>query len=1122
MLFTMRGRGSTFVIFICLMVRVSFAQVDYATATLQGTVFDPQSQVVVGAKVTLTNEANGAAKSVITGSEGYRFPALTPGTYRLEAEAPGFAKNLANGLTLTVGQLAVYDIHLKLGSESTIVEVSADIPPVQPEQTQQANIINQGQVENLPNVSRNFMQSIYTLPGVSNSFAPTLQNPGVGTAYLSSGFSIGGSNGRNNLVTIDGGEDDYGSGTLRDIHVPIDSIQEFQVNRNAFAAEFGFTVGTAINMVTKSGGNAFQGSAAAYFHDRGTDAENYFDKLAGPNGKPFEQSAIFSATLGGPIRKNHLFFFTAPEYQKLDSATVQNIAGEQEFQGIGSQANGYNAAAGTCPNQNTPQQQVTQLCYLTQLANAGGSLGSLGAALLGSPVFGNPLSDPILKALVTPNDGTFDGIPVSPVGSGVRGLPGFSTPRGRYLNWVTRLDYVPGAKDSLSLRFSVMHEDDSVKPAPPYSGYEFQTDYTLTGSWTHIAGPNAVNVVRVQAVPRNSATVQAPTPYGSEIDLGNQIQLGTPFSYPYFAYWKRLQFDDSFSWVKGAHTLKFGGSWRPDYYSVQEKLWFGGEWQFADGAYSIQNIVAAGQGTAAASALASFNLSQGYPAGGPPSTNLTAVQSFIAGTPTVLLQADPNSNSQWSSWAHALGLYAQDSWKVRPGLTLNYGIRLDYTHDPAPVPQSTRLSPRIGIAWDPAGDRKTVVRAGGGIFVAPNVFMIPFYANILGDSGKYVNQNAVVAGLPSPPFPNIFAAWALQAATATTAQPNPGLSSAQLASVGIAIGPPGPSAFGNFIYTMAPDFKPEYSIQASFSVAREIAHNLSLEAGYLMYRSVHVEQILETNFVRDPTSPIDPFAGPQYIPRPGTTAGEPNAFIFQNDAFSSVGNGIYNGATLSLTRRFQRGLQFQANYTFSRAIDDTSDYSSLSTPFRPDVLNLDRGLSDFNVTHNFVANAVYTTPFHASKGGLLSRALADVSVSPIFYARTGGPFTLLVPGLANGTVGHNANARPWYEGRNNGIGPDFISCDLRISKTLIHGEGRPRLDVIAQAQNLLNRTNFAAVNNNFPANPNYPLPGGGTLQNGPYRVEGFVPASVSQLSQPLAFTSAYPARQISLSLRLGF
>ena len=1111
---------SVFLIAFASLAGIGSAQVDSATATIEGTIFDQQGQVVERARILIVNTAKGVVSSATSTPEGYHISSLAPGVYRVEVEAEGFATSVLKDVVLTVGQRLTCDVHLKLGAQSTTIEVKADIPPLKPNETQQANIINQRQVENLPNVARNFVQSVYTIPGVINSFTPTLQHPGVGTAFLSSGFSIGGSNGRNNLVTIDGGENDYGSGALRENHVPIDSIQEFQTNRNSFAAEFGFTLGTAINMVTKSGTNQFHGSAAAWFRGRATDAENFFDKLNLPGDKPFEQSAIFSATLGGPIRKN-LFFFTAPEYQKLDSATVRNLAGREELQGIASQANGYDAATGLCPNEKTPQQQVTQVCYLTQMAKSAGPASTIGAALLASPVFGNPLANPILNALVTQNDGTFDGIPASPVGSGVRGLPGFSTPRGRYLNWVTRLDYLPGGRDSLSLRFSLMRETDNVLPPPPYSGSEFQTDYTVTGSWTRSFTPNISNMFRAQAVPRNTATVTAPAPNGSEIDLGNQIQLGTPFSYPYFARFRRFQLDDGISWVKGNHLFKFGGSWRPDYYNIREDIWFGGQWKFTDGTFSILNIVAAAQGTPAAAALEDYNISRNYPATGLASTNLTAVQAFLAGLPTTLLQADPMSDSQWAGWAHSVGLYAQDSWKAWRGLSLNYGIRLDYSHDPSPVPHSLWLAPRVGLAWQPFGDNRTVIRAGGGIFVAPNVFMIPFYANTLGDSGRYINQSALVPGLP-PPFPSIFAAWAIQQADATPAEPNPPLTGAQLSSLGMTIGPPGPAAFGNFIYTMAPNFRNAYSIQASASVARELSRNLTLEAAYLMYRSVHVEQVLEVNFVRNTAVPVDPFNGPSYAPRPGATAGEPNASIFQNNAFSSVGSGIYNGGTLSLTRRFDRGLQFQVNYSLSRAIDDTSDFSSLSTPFRPDLLNLDRAQSDFNITHNLVANAVYTTPFRAGSGRLLTRILEDVTISPIFYARSGVPFTLLVPGLSNGTIGHNDNARPWYEGRNNGIGPRFISWDLRISKTLLHGERFARLDLIGQAQNLLNRTNFAAVNNNFPVDPNYPLPGGGALGAGPYNVDGFVPASVAQLSQPLSFTSAYPARQISVALRFAF
>lgn len=1109
----LRQCGMVLFAFVWSAVAVSFAQVDSATASLKGSVLDPHGLPVPNAAVTIVNEATGARMSAFATPEGYLIPAIVPGKYRVETEAKGFAKSVAKDLVLSVGQLVVFDVRMTMAAVATVVEVKADIPVVQPEQTQQANIIDNVQVENLPNINRNFAASIYTLPGVSNSYTPTLQDPGVGTAYLSSGFSIGASNGRSNLVTIDGGEDEYGSGTMRDMHVPIDSIDEFQVNRSGFEAEFGFTSGTAINMVTKSGTNQFHGSLGAYFHGRSIDGGNYFDKLAGGGVKPFEQSAIFSGTLGGPIRKNELFLFTAPEYQRLDEATVQNIAGEQEFNPISLQSNGYN---GTCPNQTTPQQQVTQLCYLTQMANAGGSVGAFGAALLGSPVFGDPFNDPILNALVSSDDGTFDGIPSSPSGSGVRGLPGFSTPRGRYFNWVTRADY-SRPSNTVALRFALMHERDEVAPRPQYSGNELQTDYTLSGSWTRILSTDLFNTVRVQVVPSNTATIESPAPNGSEIDLGNEIQLGTPFSYPYIAHFKRYQFDDSLSWLKGSHLFKVGVSWRPDDYNVQEKVWFGGEWEFTDGTFSIIDLAGP-----EAQQVANFNLSQGYPAIGPPSTNLSAVQAYLAGTPTLLLQADPASNSTWGGWASLLGFYAQDSWKMRPGLRLDYGVRLDYDHEPSPVPESVRASPRLGVAWTPGRDDKTVIRAGAGMFVAPDTFLIPFYANLLGDSGHYINQNALVAGLPSPPFPSIFAAWAVQASSATTSEPNPPLSSAQLSALGINIVPPGPAAFGNFIYTMAPGFQPSYSIQANLSIARQLTRNLSVEASYLMYHNLHVEQVLETNFVEDTAAGIDPFVGPVYVPNAGNTAGEPDSSIFQNDTFSSVGSGTYHGGTISLTRRFDRGLQFQANYTFSRAIDDTSDFASLSTPFRPGTLNRDYAVSDFNIAQDFVANAVYTTPFHTTGAGIMQKALANVTVSPIFSAHTGSPFTALVPGLANGTIGHNNNARPWNEGRNNGRGPRFFDWDMRASKTLPISEGKQNLQLVAQAQNILNHTNFAAVNNNFPANPDFALPHGGTLEDGPYNLSGFAPTSVSQLSEPLAFTSAYPARQISLALKFTF
>jgi len=1115
---------------------LSYAQVSYDTATLKGIIYDPNGGVVPGATVTVTNPATGVTRTVKSGGEGtYQVPALPPGTYEVTVEAAGFSKAIAKNIGLTVGEAVPYDIRLALGTVNELVEVTGLPPLIETEQTQQANTVNQRQVENLPNVSRRFTEAIYTVPGVASSNAPVVQDQNLGTGYLASGFSVGGSNGRNNLLTVDGGENDYGSGAPRVRDIPIDSLQEFQVNRNGFAAEFGNTVGTAINIVTKSGSNALHGSGYLYFHNEGLDSVNYFTQLINPGSKPFEQSVIPGLTLGGPIKKDKLFFFSSYEHQKLDFATSQNFAGQAEFQPISAQTNGFNPATGACSG------QPTQLCYLTQMASTGTPLAALGAGLLASPIFGPPLKDPILNALVAPNDGTFDGV-ISYLGA-ERGVPGFNTPRGRYNNWVTRVDYDPSERDSLMFRFSLMNESDNVAPQPPTSTFDHLTDYTLTSAWTHTFGPTLVNVVRVQVVPRNGAHNDSPQYGRAEIDLltSSSITLGTPFAFPYYAQFKRLQFDDSLSWTKGSHSVKFGASYRPDYYDINEQLWYGGDFQFADGAISIANVVAGGEaaglfpkGTSAG--LAAYNQAFGYPAGGPASTNLTAVQSFIAGTPLALLQANPSSNSRWTAWDNYLGFYAQDSWKVSPKLTVNYGARFDYDGAPSPVPHSIYGSPRVGFAWDPAGDGKTVVRAGGGIFFAPVNFLVPFYLNTLGDSGKYINQGALSAGLPSPPFPSIFAAWALEQQNATVANPNPALTASQIAALGWAINPPGPTAFGSVFSTIAPNFKPEHTIQASLSVARQLAHELSLEVGYNLYRSVHIEQVVEGNFQQAPcnavfpgvyTSAIDPFVGPCYAAKPGTTAGVPNALVFQNSTWSSSGNGIYNALTASLTKRFSHGLQFQANYTFSRAIDDTSDYSTLSTPFRPDELSQDRSVSSFNVTHNFVANAVYVTPSHVG-GNFMSKVLKDIAVSPIVYARSGIPFTLLVPGLGgvsgNGTIGRTSEARPWFEPRNSGTGPDFISWDLRVSKALyINPDRGVKLNVIAQAQNLFNRTNFAAVNNIFPANPNLVLPNGGTLQNGPFNnIDGFAPTSVSQLSQPLAFSAAYPPRYVSFGLQLAF
>ena len=1118
------------VLLLSLAFAPASAQSGSSTGTVRGIVTDPQGALVADATVTVKNKGTGVVRTAKTASDGvYQIQTLNPGAYSVEVTAPGFAKLLTAEIDVTVGETVGYDAHLKLGSADTVVEVTGNSTPlIDSTQSQQANTIEERQQVSLPNLSRNFAQQLFTLPGVADSNAPSIQDANVGTGYQSSGASFGGGNGRGNLFTIDGGENDYGSGAPRVAHVPQDSVQEFQVNRNSFNAEFGFTVGSAINVVTKSGTNQFHGSAFGYFHDETTDAVNYFNSFGPTAGqRPFEQSAIFGGSLGGFIKKDKLFFFTSYERQKLDSNITTNLLGTAEAQGLAGQTNNLTSSL-TCP------APVTQACYLAQLTavGAGAIAGAVAPAL-------TPVNNPQFVNLVAPDSGTFDGNALGAVQS----APGQN---GRYNNWVTRLDYQPNEKNSFLLRFSYTHEQNEVTGAggvPRFTSVLQQIgDYTITANWNHVFNPNLVNTVRAQVVPFNSSNNNTPHG-GAEFDFGSLGTVGTIFDIPYNQSQNQYQFDDDLSLTKGSHNLKFGGSFRPVQFNIFQAFLFNGDYQFEDGAVSLYQLFA---GTPSAiAALNQINSIFGYPVGGPPSTNLSAAQLYDVGLPIVLEQGA--GNGQYNATSKPFGVYAQDSWKATHNLTLNYGGRFDYDPIPNNYPASYFFSPRLGLAWDPFGDGKTVVRAGGGLFTAPELFIVPFTSTVLDGTANHIYATVRTAADSAP---QLEGALAMEKSGATAANPNPALTTAQLATVGIGVIPTGPTKLGGAFFSVDPNFKQQYSIQGSASVTQQLAPNLSFELGYIYYAGVHIQLIQEANFAQ--TGAVDPFIGPIYAPKPGTTGGEPNATIVQNNETTSAGHSTYNGLTASLTKKYGHGLQFQVNYTWSKAIDNVSDFSSQSTPFRPGLLNLDRSVSDFNIKNALVANAVYTTPTHHGGDSFGRNLYSNFVIAPIVQVRDGVPFTELVPGIGgtysngatptaanpsplSGNSSHVNEARPYHEGRNLGTGAAYATFDMRISRGISLKHDSPlRLDLIAQSSNILNHTNFTSVQNIFPntavtnaagvtTSAIVPTPEGNiNLLNGPYNLKGFRPVGAAQLTDPLAFKTAAPPRQISFGMNLAF
>jgi len=359
------------------------------------------------------------------------------------------------------------------------------------------------------------------------------------------------------------------------------------------------------------------------------------------------------------------------------------------------------------------------------------------------------------------------------------------------------------------------------------------------------------------------------------------------------------------------------------------------------------------------------------------------------------------------------------------------------------------------------------------------------------------------------------------------------LTPADYAAVGLNTTTPGATVG----YSVSSNYKNPYTVQASFSFDHELARNLSLEIGYIMYRGIHLQMPLETAYTEIPVgSPLCPSAafpafagcvdqsgGPLYAPATGQ---------LQHVTYSSIGNSIYHGMTTSLTKRYSSGLQFQVNYTWSKTIDDVIDFSSFQTWFRPSRLNTYRATSVFDIPHVFVANAVYTTPFKANSGNWFTRGLADISLAPIVTVRSGLPFSVRTPSLVNKINGQDIDnnfAIPFGARRDNNRGAAYATTDMRFTKAVFFNRDRGiRVDFIVEGTNIFNRTNFNQVNDVFDVNgftSTVALANGQTLNllTGPYTgLHGVKPHSIKDLKTPLSFIQADAARQIQFGIKIAF
>jgi hypothetical protein len=1032
---TTRLRIYAFVALLC--TGALFAQ-SKTSAELGGTVKDPTEAAVPKAKITATNADTGVKREAETGLTGeYRLLQLAPGAWDIKVEREGFATQTRKGLELTVGQMAALDFDLEVGASSQIIEVGTYVPLIEVDRSFQANTIDQQSVRNLPINRRDYLTFALLAPGVSDSRALADANSFRVKQTPDSGLSFYGSNGRGNNISVDGGESNDSGGGVRPT-VSQEAVQEFQINRASYSAEHGSARGGVINIVTKSGGNQVRGSLFSFFRHQSLDAGDPFAVSLQNNRltrvKPDSQRQQFGATIGGPVKKDRTFYFLSYEQlRRREFATVPVLTSLAIFR------------------PNSDQETI-----LSALPAA--TAQQLRAALT---------SPPSTVELFQKNSGIFP----------------FSSDDHKGL---LRLDHRFSDRDQVTFRYNItssFETNPNLQGLVGYSrGYVIDTfDSTALAGWTRTMSPALVNEARVQFNYTNPFT-GSNEPYGPALEIAGFGFFNRDRFLPNNTIQRRIELTDSLAWSRGSHALRFGAQALLRNIHNNAATFMSGRFTFGELPLAFLNP-----------ALTD-----------PPfkSPKMTALQAFNLGLPQSYQQGfgDPVVRANYPLYA----FYLQDAWKPAPNLTLNLGVRYEVDTRKSPLSaDKNNISPRGGFAWDPFSDHKTIVRGGFGMFFAPIDFQIDYVVNALNEIDGYrqiaqvlTTLNAANPLAANGPI-NIFQTLRRQGVIGVPT-PQRSITSADLTQFGIVIDQRGPRPPLTVLFRSDPNYQNPYAEQGSFGLEREIASGLSVSASYVFVRGVKLTRSRDINLLE---APVNPAKG---VRDWGVTAENPtgtkyfrNPLLFQENLYEATANSFYHGGLIEVTKRFVRGVTLHANYTFSKAIDEVTDYNSDFQPNDQTSLRAERALSSFDQRHKFTAYAVLQMPRGKAFGGW--------SFTPILRGSSGRPFNLLA-GIENNNDRHNTTDRPFFAGRNTGRGPNAWNFDSRLTRRVQLGE-RASLDLLLEGFNVFNRLNYSSVNNTV-----------GNLA-APFRVTG---RDDRGPSDPLGFTAALDARRVQLGLRISF
>lgn len=1035
----------------CWLAPVIRAQTN--TGGIRGTVYDETMAVIPDVSVTAVDQNRGTERETTTSGTGeFVFTFLDPGAYSLVFFAENFAPQTIEDLEVTVGEVAVVSPQLAIAADDSTVVVTLDAArsAIEPERVQQSDHIDSVRIENLPINRRDYLDLALLTPGVvdTNYIANTNDRRIVPTP--TSGLGIGGTNGRGNTFMVDGLDNLYNSGAVRS-SISQEAVLEFQVNRNSFSTEQGSAPGGAINIVTKSGTNAVHGTAFGMIRNRNFQARNYFD----PAKSAFTRTQS-GGSIGGPIKQNRTFLFAGYELLARNESQIVPLLDDPSFL--------YSLP---------PHQQA--------LAD------TLGAS---APPALRPLVRELATALVPAN--TPGVVELFEANSGV--FP-FAERRHQV---ITRLDHVLGDGHNIFLRGNTTQQqvDNSNFGALQGLSRGYNSgikDFAIGLGDTYVISPSWVSETRIGLGYHDFGTYPN-DPHGPGIDINGFGNFGRDLILPARVVERVLQIRQNFVRLSGRQTIKFGADYNPIRDAAEVETFMGGRFIFGE-AIPLGSIIDQAAGTPLSTLVKTSLVAAGQrELAGYVDRPISSLQAYALGLPIVYQQGFGTPN--WIGWSNRANFFVEDAIRVTPDFLLTLGLRYELEPKTRFPRDNNNIGPRGGFAWSPGS--KTVIRGGFGVYYSRIDGQISYVNDLFGPKDAQIDQLFIpLTGAPGIVDPStgqpITSAAVFASAKSRGVLGKRTITEEDLAHVGLVPGPGFPLRVG---FRVVDDYVNPYSLQGSFEIQRELG-TYSLSAAYNYNRGVHLTRPLDLNVYE---------AGTTDDGRP--IAGFRDPLIYQDNAYGSWGRSYYHAMIVQLKKRFAQGFTVTAHHTWSKTIDENTDYNSSYEPTVQWDARNELALSHFHRGHRFVMNAVAQSPWRADRGrGLAHRLLADFTFSGILVARSFAPFNIETGADTLGDR-HSDTHRPWGLGRNVGIGPAFFGMDLRLARTFRLSESAS-LKLVLESFNILNKTNFKQVNG---------IVGDVEVEDLPARLVG----RRLPVTEPFAFTSAFDPRQFQLGLRLTF